>query len=93
MSVNKFVNGGGFVGSVLYGLRKTSLYTGATVTPCVFDNVKYQGNSLFTLQPASDLATSSVDGTQYLISNYGTTSVWKGTITGDECNPLVILIE
>ena len=90
MSVNKFVNGGGFSGSVVYGLRKTSLYSAATVTPCVLDNVKYLGKSLFTLQPASDLATSSVDGTQYLISNYNSNSVWKGTITGNECNPLVI---
>mmetsp|Transcript_16306 Transcript_16306/g.22261 ORF Transcript_16306/g.22261 Transcript_16306/m.22261 type:complete len:414 (+) Transcript_16306:710-1951(+) len=83
LSVNKFVNKGSYAGSLVMGLRKASLYSKVAVTPCVFDNVKYSGTyNIFTIQPASDLGTSGVDGTQYLLGNYGSTSVWKGTITG-----------
>jgi len=70
LSVNKFVNKGSYAGSLVMGLRKASLYSKVAVTPCVFDNVKYSGTyNIFTIQPASDLGTSGVDGTQYLIAN------------------------
>jgi len=48
----------------------------------VFDNVKYSTYKLFTIQPASDLGTSGVDGKVYLLANYGAKSIWKGTISG-----------
>ena len=91
LSVNKFVNNDGFAGSIIFGLRKPSLYsqTPTTITPCVFDNVKYSIYSLFTLQPADDFGTSGVDGTQYFISNNDTNSVWKGTITGEKLEAVV----
>lgn len=82
LSVNKYVNKGSYSGTLVMGLRKSSLYSKASITPCVFDNVKYSGYNIFTVQPASDFGTSGVDGTEYLLANYGTTTVWKGTITG-----------
>jgi len=72
LSVNKFVNKGSYAGTIVMGLRKASLYGKVAVTPCVFDNVKYTNifsANIFTVQPASDLGTSGVDGTQYLIAN------------------------
>jgi hypothetical protein len=68
---------------MLLGLRKVSMYTGATLPFCFWDNVRYLNNNIFTIQPVSDLGTSGVDGTEYFIANYGANSVWKGTMTGE----------
>lgn len=84
LSVNKFANNGYYAGSLVMGLRKASLYGKATtLTPCVWDNVKYSSNDINSIQPASDLGTSSVDGTEYLMASYSVDSVWKGTLTGE----------
>ena len=68
---------------MLLGLNKASMYRGATSSACVWDNVRYLNNNIFTIQPVSDLGTSGVDGTEYFIANYGANSVWKGTMTGE----------
>ena len=70
---------------MLLGLRKATMYTGAPLPFCFWDNVRYSNNNIFTIQPVSDLGTSGagVDGTAYFIANYGANSVWKGTMTGE----------
>ena len=68
---------------MLLGLRKESMYSQASTTACVWDNVRYSNNNIFTIQPVSDLGTSGVDGTEYFVANYGANSVWKGTMTGE----------
>lgn len=68
---------------MLLGLSKASMYSRASSSACVWDNVKYFNNNIFTIQPVSDLGTSGVDGTEYFIANYGANSVWKGTMTGE----------
>lgn len=83
LATNNFVNKGGFAGSAIIAFNKAVLYSGGVLSYCYWNNVKYGVNNIFTIQPAIvPPGATPVDGTQYFIANYGSTSVYKATVTG-----------
>ena len=77
IGVNNFVNNGGYAGASIFGFSKAQLYGTGTLSYCTWFS-----DQVFTIQPALDSGNSNIDGTAYFISNWGTNSLWKGTMTG-----------